>query len=58
MSLVLPYMASAILIGLDTAHINSAIFQISHTKYNMFNLVQLLHHVEIITCCNEELLNR
>ena len=45
MTLVLPYMASVILIGLDTVHIDMAIFQIPHTKYIMFNFVQLPHHI-------------
>lgn len=50
MSLALPYMVSVILIGLDYLHIDKLIFQIPHTKYNMFNLVHLPHDVEIITC--------
>ena len=45
MSLALPYMASVIPIGLDTLHIDRAIFQIPHTKYIMFNFVHLPHHV-------------
>lgn len=60
MSLVLPYIASVILIKWDTdnVHIDWTIFQIFYTKYNMFNLVELAYYIEIIICCNEKLLNQ
>lgn len=51
-------MTSVILIGLDTLYIKIVIIQIFHIKYNIFNIIQLPDHAELIIYCNKKLLNR